>query len=86
LSTQALASGGILARRLVDEGLLVRFARLGARDYATSGPTDDVLRTQGLDVAALKAAIHRLVEATRPLDPLPAAGVSPEAHSGRENS
>jgi transketolase len=78
--------GGILARRLADEGLLVRFARLGARDYATSGPTDDVLRTQGLDVAALKAVIHRLVEATRPLEPLPAAGVSPEAHSGRENS
>lgn len=78
--------GAILARRLADEGLAVRFARLGARDYATSGPTEEVYRSQGLDVAGLKAAIHRLVESTRPLDPLPMAEVSPEAHSGRNNA
>ena len=83
---RATGLGAILARRLADEGLSVRFARLGVRDYATSGQTEEVFRSQGLDVAALKAAIHRLVESTRPLDPLPVADLASEAHSGRNNS
>jgi transketolase len=78
--------GSILARRLATGDLSVRFLRLGAHGYATSGATEDVLRSQGLDVEGLKTAVRRLVEVTRPLEPVPMADSAQDAHSGRELS
>ena len=52
--------GAIVAEVLAEEGLAVRFRRLGVSRYASSGPPDALFAEQGLAVTDLMAAARAL--------------------------
>jgi transketolase len=49
--------GGLIANFLADQGLGIRFRKLGATHYASSGKPDELYRMQGLDVGSLVQAV-----------------------------
>jgi transketolase len=49
--------GGLVANFLADQGLGIRFRKLGATHYGSSGKPDELYRMQGLDVGSLVQAV-----------------------------